>query len=406
VVQEIEKDERFGPDETERARWLRTAGLEIHTTLRPQVQEASQTAVDKYVPRENESRKVSAQVVIEPGTGQILGMAQGRNYGPDESKLGETSINFATDADRGGSTGFQAGSTFKAITLAAALEEGMPFSTAFNSPTKVSVSGQRSCNGGYLATWEPSNAGDTASGTTHNMVSGTKASSNTYFAQLQRRVGLCATAEMAERTGGHRADGEPLGVWSSFTLGDQEVSPLTVANAYATFASRGVYCEPRPVSSVTIGREGDEDFREIRMRSHCDEDAVPAHVADGVNHLLQQTFKGGTANGLGIGRPAAGKTGTTDNAAYAWFAGHTPNLASAVVVGDIRGGEKNPLQGVWIGGRYYGIVYGGTLPGPIWQATMSRATSDLPAESFAPSPSRYGDPSAPPPKKKEEDDDA
>ena len=67
-------------------------------------------------------------------------MMQSRNYGPDESRLGETSINFATDSDRGGSSGFQAGSTFKAFTLAAALEQGLPFSTSFNSPSSTTVS--------------------------------------------------------------------------------------------------------------------------------------------------------------------------------------------------------------------------------------------------------------------------
>src|SRR5690606_2672905 len=86
VIQEIEKSEEFGENETERARWLRTAGLEIHTTLDPDMQRAGQKAVDKWVPRENESRKVAAEVFLEPGTGAIRVMAQSRNYGPDESK--------------------------------------------------------------------------------------------------------------------------------------------------------------------------------------------------------------------------------------------------------------------------------------------------------------------------------
>ncbi|MFD6098872.1 transglycosylase domain-containing protein [Nocardiopsis flavescens] len=404
VMRWLQDSEALSEDPAERDFLLGRGGITVRTTLDSDMQAAAQEAIDGRVPPGN-TTKFAAQVLVEPGTGDIRAMAQNMRYGFDEQEVGTTSINLAVDQADGGSHGYQAGSTFKTFTLAAALDKGLKYGTGFNSPKSVSVSGLANCDGGTMSAWKVNNAGESDGGS-HNMISATKGSVNTYFAQLQRRVGLCETSRMAERVGIHRADGGPLGVWSSFTLGDQEVSPLTVANAYATFASRGTYCEPRAVVSVTIGREGDEDHREIGTRSDCEEGAVPVHVADGVNHLLQQTFKGGTANGLGIGRPAAGKTGTTDNAAYAWFAGHTPNLASAVVVGDIRGGEQNPLQGVQIGGRYYGIVYGGTLPGPIWQATMTRAASDLPAESFAPSPSRFGDPSATPPKKKEEDDDA
>ncbi|GHC97450.1 carboxypeptidase [Nocardiopsis terrae] len=390
VVQEIEQDERFGPNETERARWLRTAGLEIHTTLDPQTQDAGQDAVDKWVPRDNESRKVAAQVVIEPGTGHILGMMQSRNYGPDESKLGETSINFTTDADRGGSSGFQAGSTFKAFTLAAALEQGLPFSTSFNSPASTTVSGQVSCNGGRLQTWSPSNAGDSNAGNL-NMVSGTKASSNTYFAQLQARAGLCNTMEMAEKLGLKRADGtlfteNPNSLAnSSFTLGSEEVSPIRVANAYATFSAGGTYCEPQAITRIE-DRQADTT---IELEPQC-ERVIDEDVADGTSYLLSQTFHGGTASNLGIGRPAAGKTGTTDGSAAAWFAGFTPQMASSVFVGDPRGPQQYPLRNVTIGDRPYSVVYGATIPGPIWQETMRGAHEGLEVEQLASPPGKFG----------------
>lgn len=391
VVQEIEKDERFGPDETERARWLRTAGLDIHTTLDPQTQQAAQDAVDKWVPRENESRKVAAEVIIEPGTGQLLGMAQSRNYGPDESNLGETSINFTTDADRGGSTGFQAGSTFKAITLAAALDEGLPFGTSFNSPSTVTITGQRSCNGGTLSPWSPSNAGDTDSGTSHNMISGTRESSNTYFAQLQKRVGICDVMEMAERLGLQRADGtlftesENALANSSFTLGSEEVSPLRVANAYATFASGGMLCEPQAITRIEDRQAGNT----IEIEPECSR-ALDEEVADGVSYLLRQPFNGGTAASLDIGRPAGGKTGTTDGSAAAWFAGFTPQMSGAVFVGDPRGPQQYPLRNVTIGDRYFPVVYGGTIPGPIWEETMRGAHEGLEVEQLPSAPSQFG----------------
>ena len=406
VMRWLRGSDVLGELQEERDEALTTGGITVQTTLDGDVQRAAEKAIEKYVPSE-ESTKFSAQAVIEPGTGRIRGMAQNLRYGFDDEELGTTSINLAVDSEAGGSLGYQAGSTFKTFTLAAALDSGLGYGTSFSSPKSVSVGGLKDCDGSKMSGWSVSNAGESDGGE-HNMISATKGSVNTYFAQLQKRVGLCETSEMAERVGIHRADGEPLEVWSSFTLGDQEVSPLTVANAYATFAARGTYCEPVPVTSVRIGREGDEGTKEVKVSSDCEEGRVDRDVADGVNHLLQQTFEGGTAKGLGLGRPVAGKTGTTDNAAYAWFAGYTPNLASAVVVGDMRGGEENPLQGVTIGGRYYNIVYGGTLPGPIWQATMRGAVADLPAESFGPSPKAFGNPSVKQPRTggDEEDDDA
>ncbi|GAA3729864.1 membrane peptidoglycan carboxypeptidase [Spinactinospora alkalitolerans] len=393
VVQEIEKNDRFGETETERARWLRTAGLQIHTTLDAGMQEAAQDAVDEYVPRENESRKVAAEVLIEPGSGEVRAMAQSRNYGPDESNLGETSINFTTDKDRGGSTGFQAGSTFKPFTLAAALDEGLGFGTSFNSPGSTTVTGQRNCDGAPLASWDVANSNE-SSGGDHNMVSGTKGSVNTYFAQLQKRVGLCDTIEMAERLGVHRADGESFDnprtqANNSFTLGSEEVSPMTISNAYATFASGGIYCEPQAITRIEDRQSGET----IEMDNQC-ERTIDEDVADGVSHLLQQTFKGGTTSGLGIGRPAAAKTGTTDGNVFAWFAGYTPNLAGAVFVGDPRG-SGYPLRNVTLDGRYYGAVFGATIPGPIWQKTMRGAVEDLPEEDFPAAPSQFGSTSEP-----------
>src|SRR5690606_28118853 len=363
-------------------------------------------AVDKWVPRKNEARKVAAEVLIEPGTGEIRAMVQSRNYGPDESKLGETSINFTANADRGGSTGFQAGSTFKAITLAAALEKGLPYSTSFTSGSTITVTGQKNCDGNTLAPWTVSNSSESGGAATHNMVSGTKGSVNTYFAQLQKRVGLCNVIKMAEKLGLTRADGQSYDNPrtqgnNSFTLGSEEVSPLNVAAAYATFASRGIYCKPMAITKIVDRQAG----RTIEMEPEC-ERRISKDVADGVNYLLQQTFKGGTATGLGIGRPAAGKTGTTDNSASAWFAGYTPNLAGAVFVGDPRGPNQYPLRNVTLGGRYYSVVYGATIPGPIWQETMREAVKKLDEKSFAQSPARFGSTSEPAPPRREDPTDA
>ncbi|WP_116243831.1 transglycosylase domain-containing protein [Nocardiopsis sp. FIRDI 009] len=393
VMHWLRRTDVLGDTEEERLRMLRQGGLTVRTTLDTDMQEAAREAVLRHVPNDGSTR-FAAQALVEPGTGRVRALAQNLRYGFDENDPGTTAINLAVDRRDGGTTGYQAGSTFKTFTLAAALDAGLDYGTSFRSPGNKTITGLRNCDGGRMEPWSVRNAGESNSGT-HTMVTATRGSVNTYFAQLQRRVGLCETATMAERAGVHRADGQPLGVWSSFTLGDQEVSPLTLAAAYATFAARGVHCVPAPVDAVVVDRPGEEDDEEIPVEAEC-ERAVDQRVADGVNHLLQEPFNGGTARGLGIGRPAAGKTGTTDGAAYAWFAGYTPNLAAAVAVGDVRGGERHPLQDVTIGGRYYGIVYGGTVPGPIWRDTMSAATASLPAEGFAASPKAFGDPDAEP----------
>ena len=388
VVHEIEGDEQFGEDAAERARWLRTAGLEIHTTLHPDMQESAQEAVDSWVPRENESGKVAAEVLVEPGTGEIRAMAQSRNFGPDEGNQGETSINFTAGYDHGGSTGFQPGSTFKPVALAAALDQGMGFGTAFNAPGSTTVSGQVNCNGGRLPEWTMSNAGDSDAGRL-DMVGGTQESSNTYFAQLQAQAGLCETIEMAETLGLERGDGTSFDnpntqANNSFTLGSEEVAPIDLANTYATFASGGELCEPLPFTRI----EDNQSDNTIELNSDC-EQVIDSEVADGVSHLLQQTFDGGTADGLGIGRPVAGKTGTTDGGAAAWFAGFTPNLAGTVFVGDPRGPQQYPLRNVTLGDRTYGFVYGATIPGPIWQDTFQGAVEHIPEEDFPGPPSQF-----------------
>ncbi|MBX9389996.1 penicillin-binding protein [Streptomonospora nanhaiensis] len=375
VLSWIEGHPGLGEDARERAQWVRRGGLTIHTTLDVRMQEAAQKAVEDFVPPTDPSGKVAVNVLVDPATGGIRAMAQNREYGFDSGKTGTTSVNFAVDAAYGGSSGFQAGSTFKAFTIAAALKAGMGFKTSFDSPRYSTVKGMRKCSGERLPTWYVRNHGDSTSGE-HDMLSGTRHSVNTYFAQLQKKVGLCETAEMARTLGVERADGEPLAEWNSLTLGDQEVSPLSVASAYAVFAARGVRCEPRPVSAVSDGVGTD------RLAPICTR-VLPREVADATAHVLREPFKaGGTAEGLAIDRPVAGKTGTTDNAAAAWFAGFTPDLAGAVALGDPRGATSHPLRSVVIGGRFHSTVYGGTLPGPIWQETMEKAVEDLPKTRF------------------------
>ncbi|MFF3444876.1 penicillin-binding protein, partial [Streptosporangium sp. NPDC002721] len=134
-------------------------------------------------------------------------------------------------------------------------------------------------------------------------------------------------------------------------------------------------------------------------------------VADAAADVLSGVFTKGTMRSVGgIGRDAAGKTGTTDDYAAAWFAGFTPDLAGAVSIGDPRGARDYKLTGVTIGGRHYGSVAGATLPGPVWKDTMIGALKGVPPRPFAPiDPARFGGCSqdcrpAPPPSEDDEED--
>jgi len=385
VLREILTNPVFGKTAAERERLLKQGGLTIRTTLDPQTQRAAQRAVDRYVPPKNSAGKAAAEVLIEPGTGKIRGMVIDRELGPD-SERGKTWINFAADASHGSSIGMQAGSTFKVFTLAAALEEGMPFGTRLTAPRRFVPTGYRNCDGEPVG--DPSvglrNSAESEGGRSFSLVTGTHHSVNTFFLALQREVGLCDTVKMAQRLGMKRADGKPLEQVPSFTLGANTVSPLRLAAAYAAFAARGRYCKPIAITSVTHS-----SGRRLKVPSADCRQVMDEGVADAVNYVLRGVLTRGTARGMGIGRPAAGKTGTVDDFSAAWFAGYTPDLAAAVWVGDPRGGYKYPMSNLCMDGRCYGPVFGATIPAPIWRDSMIGALAGRPAGSFHRPPARY-----------------
>src|SRR5699024_8152063 len=132
----------------------------------------------------------AAQAIVAPGHGRVRALAQNLRYGFNDEKAGTTSINMSVDQADGGSTGFQAGSTFTVYALAAALESGSGYGTSCDAPKEMSVSGRRTCEGGTTSPWSVRNAAESDEGTP-SMSSATKGAVNCCGAQLQRRVGLC-----------------------------------------------------------------------------------------------------------------------------------------------------------------------------------------------------------------------
>jgi membrane peptidoglycan carboxypeptidase len=379
VYRALLADPLLGHTIAEREKALMTGGLTIQTAMDPQAERSAQRAVDTVVPMG--SRVATAVDVVQPGTGAVVAMAVDRRYG-SRARRHETRLNLAM----GGQSGFQAGSTFKMFTLAAAIHQHIPLSQTFQAdPTMSFDSGFTGCGGVDLGGWKPVHNAEDGEGGTFGLVRATWESVNTYFAQLERKVGVCGPWRLARSTGIREiATGKPVAQVPAFTLGVADTSPLQVAGAYAMLAARGMFCTPYPV--VAIRAANGKVVESHRRNAGCHR-ALPQWAADRTTSILRGVIDGPDPKRTGaaatIGRPAAGKTGTTDNFTAAWFSGYTPQLAASVWVGDPRGGAQHPLRNVSVAGRFYSHVYGADLAAPVWRITMAGALRGRPAVNFS-----------------------
>jgi len=379
VLQTIRSDPAFGDTPEAREAFLRRGGYVIRTTLDPKAQAGALEATTTAIPIDDPSRKAAAISMVQPGTGNVIAMAQNRLWGT--SGVGYTTYNYNVDRQSGGTIGMQAGSTFKVFTLAAALEAGISPFEPISSPSPATFTKFKECETGVP--FPPVTVRNSTGQGTFAMPQGTAYSINTYFMAIEERTGLCRPAEIAEEMGVFRGNGEPLLRVPSFTLGSMEVTPLQMAAAYAAFAAHGQYCKPRVVLDIY-----DRDRNAVPVPPVECTQVVTEEVADSVTALLTYVVDGPIDGRTGArmslaDRPAAGKTGTTNDSAAVWFCGFTPDLAAAVWVGDPRGGFRYPMKNLEINGKYYAQVFGGTLPGPIWNQAMTTALADSPPEQFS-----------------------
>ena len=375
VLRQLLADERLGPDERARQALLETGGLRIATTLHPKVQAAAVAATA----RARGSRANLATAVVQPGSGQVLALAASQPFGVEP---GQTSVNLPV----GGTSGFQAGSTFKVFVLAQAIAQGIPLDLELYAP-QVYVG---SDNG---KPYPVANAADSESGV-FDLQQATWHSVNTWYMQLQDRTGVRAPAALAEAMGVRLADGSPLHRVPSFTLGTNEVTPLAMAGAYATFAARGKHCPPyalvalRQPSYAGAGGSRAARLGDIDVPAPRCQQVLASAVSDTVTSVLTGVITQGTGRGADPGRPAAGKTGTVQDYSSAWFAGYTPDLAATVWMGDPRGGYRFPLRNVTVAGTTYPQVYGGGVPAQTWSALVRGALQGSPARPFPAPPPR------------------
>ncbi|CAG6394833.1 penicillin-binding protein [Streptomyces cocklensis] len=395
----------FGKTKTDRQKAWDIGGLTIRTTLDPKAQASLLKGISKHVYKTD--KYVAADTMVQPGTGKILAMGQSKPYGFGKN---QTQLNLSVDRNMGNSNGFQQGSTFKPITAAAALEAGYKPDKAYPSPYQMpTYPDVTTCSGKVIhSTKGTQNESESEVGP-YAMPDALKHSINTYFVALEAELGLCPVMNMAAKLGLGRADGTPLWEVPSLTLGTNEVSPLTVAAAYAAFANRGVYCTPIAIESAT----GPNGKKMTVPKSRCSQ-AMSQSTADTLNSMLKGVVDDGTGINADLpGRDTAGKTGTTDSRLDAWFAGYTPNLASAVWLGDPfgagKGGKRLSMDSkengapIKIGPRTYDKVEGATGPAPIWRDAMLGALEGTPPATFvtvplpeSPPKNPQGDPTKPP----------
>ncbi len=335
----------FGATVEDRQRALRQGGYRIVTTFDPAVQA---NAIEQVHTVYGDDNKFAAPMaVVQPRTGKVMALAVNRVYGDTFDQL---------VAGGNGLSGYQAGSTFKIFAMLAALEAGLPLDTGFNAPAQLVTGwaqnepGKNNCDGHWCVT----NANPAFMDGHRTMWDGFGRSVNTYFVWLHEQIGAQRTVEMAKRLG-IKTDDVGTG---AFVIGSQQTFPLDLANAYATLAADGIYCQPLPVEAVTDG-----SGRALDVARPACERVISADIARAATDAArcpvgQDGFfgrcNGGTANAVDTilgGRPVAGKTGSTDDGRTESFVAFTPELAAAMIAANPASAQDG------VGSAILGKVY-------------------------------------------------
>lgn len=340
VTQEIAQ--KYGDDA------LYKDGLKIYTTLDTDKQHAAVQAMrhlpETHTDNQGLTQPQGAIISIDPKTGHILAMVGGR---------GQDSFNRASMAVR------QSGSAFKPFVYMTAMEHDMTPDTIMEDK-KVEYGG-----------WSPHNADNTYQGRMP-LWKALALSVNTVAVQLADKVGPSNVIANAKKLGITTLveDGSPNDDnLASVALGGltKGVTPLEMAAAYGAFANKGVYIKPTAIVKIldrngNVLEDNSSDVQKTQVMSE--------KTAYEMTSMLEGVIARGTGTAASIGRPAAGKTGTTDDNHDAWFIGYTPDIVTAVWIGDDTGSQS------------LGEIYGSTVPAQIWHDYMASAVSGTSADDF------------------------
>lgn len=339
VSQQVAK--KYGDDA------LYKEGLKIYTTMDVDKQHAAVRAMrnlpNNYTDENGLTQPQAAIVSIDPKTGHILAMVGGR---------GQDSFNRASMAVR------QPGSAFKPFVYLTALQHDMtPDTTMDDQPVTY-------------GSWSPKNAGSSYSGTM-TLSDALAHSVNTIAVQLADKVGTKNIIANAKKMGITTLDAKDDNLAMALGGLTKGVTPLEMASAYGTFANKGVHVKPTAIVKI-LDRDGNvlEDASTLE-KEETKTRVMSEREAYEMTTMLEGVIDHGTGTAAAIGRPAAGKTGTTDDNKDAWFVGYTPDIVTAVWIGDDTGSHS------------LGEIYGGTIPAEIWKDYMSSATSDESGGDFS-----------------------
>jgi membrane peptidoglycan carboxypeptidase len=338
VYESLLKTPSLGKTREDREDLIMRGGLTIETEIDPKSQRLAEENVANVVGPTDPV--ISTMNMIQPGTGLIVAMAQSRPVMGTDAKKGQTYYNLSVEPEMNGIQGYQAGSTFKLFTLAAALEKGIPINKKFNARSPMEFGGRefQSCQGKTKVYGKYTVRNSVGHSTTIDMTEAAEYSVNTYFIQLELATGMCRVVKMAKKMGiklGYPNGQAPIDVVEefddkpSFTLGTAEVSPLSVAEAYATVAARGMHCDPVIISEITT-RTG----KKLQpLDANCKR-VMDQKVADGVNKILKSVVDRGTGTRAKVANQGdmAGKTGTINSNEAVWFAGYTPEIAGVAMI--------------------------------------------------------------------------
>ncbi|MFF4992042.1 transglycosylase domain-containing protein [Streptosporangium saharense] len=331
---------------------INQGGLKIVSTFDKDLMAAAERAVTSVLPESTPKEVRTGLAAVDPENGEVVAFYGGRDWRkqPYDNAFGAK---------------VQAGSTFKAYTLAAALDSGLGLDTRVdgNSPLRITTDGEGIPNSGGYSYGQI------------NLVKATQSSVNTAFVDLGQKVGLDKVVETAEKAGIPADQLVPHSSAATLPLGVASVSAVQNASGFATFAAGGVHHEAHVIRSITDANGKTTRIEARGSRAFAEQTAIDATYA------LTQVVTAGTGSAARLyDRPVAGKTGTTDRSASVWFAGFTPQLATAV---DMFRDDNKPVV---VDGS---ALYGGTYPAQIWRAFMTEAMEGKPVKEFA-EPSNYG----------------
>jgi penicillin-binding protein 1A len=369
-------------------------GMRVQTTLNPAVQDAAYASVRSTLNGTSDPLEMGL-AAVEPQTGFVEAVVGGRAFGgngkyaSDNFALGGCEYPrgvpisdievpatcYAGNTITGGAGGRQPGSSWKPFVLATAFSQGIQPTETFSAPGTLSipnctVSPSNSCT---ISNDEPGSYGGQ-----QTLAQAMVQSTNTVYAQLAPQVGCANVARTAKAMGITSAyySARVQTYCQTYALGVVGVSPLDMASAYGVLDNHGQRAEPTPILEVldNTGRKLVDNITHAPATTPV----LPANVADNVTNILQGVIASGTGTAAQLGRPAAGKTGTTSNYTNAWFVGYTPSLSTAVWMGNADSESRTigDVKGVQ-------PVYGGTWPAMTWQSFMTAALANVPATPFS-----------------------